>query len=94
MVFLCNIRLLAEGKGTNKAANVVNNCRPVYTKIIKADGKNLLKKNHSKFLTPKVETDQLAQIAYCMLSTHQDSSGIRCILQQITPARALQSQGM
>lgn len=57
MVFLCNIRLLAEGKGTNKAVNAVNNCRPVNTKIIKADGKNLVKKNHSKLLTPKVEIE-------------------------------------
>lgn len=57
MVFLCNITLLAEGKGTNNTVNAVNNCRPVNTKIIKVDGKNLLKKNYSKLLTPKVEIE-------------------------------------
>lgn len=57
MVFLCNIRLLAQGKGTNNTVNAVNNCRPVNTKMIKADGKTSLKKNCSKRLTPKVEIE-------------------------------------
>lgn len=47
MVFLCNFRLFAEEKGTNNAVNAVNNFRLVNTKITKAAGKNLLKKNYA-----------------------------------------------
>lgn len=57
MVFLRNIRLLAEGKGTNNTINALNNYRPVNVKITKAAGKNLLKKNYGKVLTPKAEIE-------------------------------------
>jgi len=46
MVFLCNIRRLAEGKGTNNTVNAINNCRPVNSEITEAAGENLLKKNY------------------------------------------------